>query len=244
MLDRIKFVQELANELNMANFMAVTPIMAENATAGATGGVQCGQANMLADVYSPSQSKQFSVKTYKDTSVSKYMNDETQSEPAYTDFIIERRVSGVGDPNAAPDVVFTDVLSDIYQNEARSLEHYGVQSTETILLGYNEDDDFYYFRLSEVPFQYDAPALSVEKTFTAKSKNYLKHEGNRSSVEGYNSDGALVYQWVHPNNQTYTRCLKKRYDLRDADSMYFKIKKQTYTRPDDSVLLGMVTVHF
>lgn len=244
MLDRIKFAQELANELNMANFQALNPVMAEYATAGATGGVQCGQANMLADVYSTAQSKQFSVKTYKDKFVSMYMNGEVQEERRYTDFIIERRVSGVGDPNAEPHEVFDSVLSDIQNNEIRSLEHYGVDSTETVLLGYTEDEDFFYFRLTEMPYEYEKPSCVTEKTFTERSKNFQKHQGNRCGIEGYNEDGVLIYEWVHPNNQAYTRCLKKRYDLQDADSMYFKIKKQKYVRPEDTVLLDMISVHF
>lgn len=244
MLDRIKFVTELANELNMANFQALTPIMAEYATAGATDGVQCGQANMLADVYSPVQGTQFSVKTYKDKFVSLYMNGEMQEERRYTDPIIERRVSGVANPNAEPSEVFDEVLNDIWDNESRSLQHYGVSSTETILLGYSEDEEYFYFRLTEMPYQYDKPASVAEKTFTERSKNYLKHNGNRCSIEGYNDEGVQIYEWVHPNNQAYTRCLKKRYDLRDADSMYFKIKKQKYVRPEDTVLLDMISVHF
>lgn len=244
MLDRIKFSTELANELNMANFQNLTPIMAENATAGAVDGVQCGQANMLADVYSPSQGKQFSVKSYKDKFVKLYMNGSEQSEPLYTDFIIERRISGVGNPNAAPEEVFDEVLNDIYHNEQRSLSHYGMDSTVSVLLGYSDDDEYFYFRLTEMPYMYDKPSSVTEKNFTARSKNFQKHEGNRCGIEGYNDEGVLIYEWVHPNNQAYTRCLKKRYDLRDADSMYFKIKKQMYVRPDENILMDMISVHF
>lgn len=244
MLDRIKFAQELANELNMSNFQTLTPIMAENATAGAVDGVQCGQANMLADVYSPLQGKQFSVKTYKDKFVGMYINGAEHCEPQYTDFIIERRISGVGDPNAEPVDVFDEVLNDIHHNESRSLIHYGMDSTDTVLLGYSEDDEYFYFRLTEMPYVYERPSSVSEKNFTARSKNFQKHKGNRCGIEGYNDEGVLVYEWVHPNNQAYTRCLKKRYKLEDADSMYFKIKKQKYTRPEDTVLLDMISVHF
>jgi hypothetical protein len=244
MLDRIKFTQELANELNMANFQTLNSVMAEYATAAACGGIQCGQANLLADVYSTLQGKQYSVKTYKDKYISLYMNGEIQEERRWTDPIIERRISGVGDPNAEPSEVFSEVLKDIYDNERRSLEHYGVHTTSTVLLGYVEDEEYFYFRLTEYEYEYEVPTVVLEKNFTERSKNFLKHNGNRCGIEGYNSEGTLVYEWVHPNNQAYTRCLKKRYDLRDADSMYFKIKKQQYIRPEDTVLLDMISVHF
>mgnify|MGYP000983734354 CR=1 FL=1 len=240
MIDRIKFATEMANELNMANFKSLTSIMAEYATAGAVDGVQCGQANMLADVFSTLNSTQYSVKTYKDDFVALYMNGDVQEERRYTDPIIERRVSGVSDPNGDPVQVLREVLQDIYDNEAKSKEHYGIDNTETILVGYSEDDNYFYFRLTEMPYVYEEPTMVEVKYFTERSKNFNKHDGNRTSIVGYNDEGIQVYEWVHPNNQTYTRCLKKRYCLVDADSFYFKIQKQHYTRPDDSVLMGMV----
>lgn len=242
MLDRIKFAQELANELNMASFQSLNPIMAEYATAAASSGVQCGQANLLADVFSEVQDMQYSVKSYKDKFVGMYMNGEVEEERRYTDFIIERRVSGVSNPNAEPDLVLQEVLQDIMENEQKSKEKYNVSSTETVLLGYSEDENYFYFRLTEVPYVCDFPATVCEKTFTERSKNFHKHEGNRRSIDGYNEDGVQIYEWVHPNNSTYTRCLKKRYDLQEADSFYFKIEKQKYQRPDDSTLLGMVSL--
>ena len=242
MLDRIKFAMELANELNKASFSALTPIMAEYATAGAVDGVQCGQANMLADVYSTLQSTQYSVKSYKDKFVGLYMNGSVKDEARYTDFIIERRISGVSNPNAEPSIVFDEVLQDIYNNEERSKLHYNVSSTETVLLGYSEDDEYFYFRLTEVPYEYKEPSIITEKTFTERSKNFMKHNGNRCSINGYDSAGTHIYEWVHPNNQTYTRCLKKRYNLQDADSFYFKIHKVQYKRPDDSTLMSMVSL--
>lgn len=242
MLDRIKFAQELANELNMASFQALNPIMAEYATAAASSGVQCGQANLLADVYSEVQGIQYSVKSYKDKFVGMYMKGEVEEERRFTDFIIERRVSGVSNPNAEPDLVLKEVLQDIIENEQKSKDKYNVHTTETVLLGYSEDEQYYYFRLTEVPYVYDFPTSVSEKTFTERSKNFHKHEGNRRSIDGYNEDGVQVYEWVHPNNSTYTRCLKKRYDLQDADSFYFKIEKQKYQRPDESTLMGMVSL--
>lgn len=240
MIDRIKFATEMANELNMANFKSLTSIMAEYATAGAVDGVQCGQANMLADVFSTLNSTQYSVKTYKDDFVALYMNGDVQEERRYTDPIIERRVAGVSDPNGDPVQVLREVLQDIYDNEAKSKEHYGIDNTETILVGYSEDENYFYFRLTEMPYVYEEPTMVEVKYFTERSKNFNKHDGNRTSIVGYNDEGIQVYEWVHPNNQTYTRCLKKRYCLVDADSFYFKIQKQHYTRPDDSVLMGMV----
>lgn len=240
MIDRIKFAIEMANELNMSNFQTLTSVMAEYATAGSVDGIQCGQANMLADVYSTINSTQYSVKTYKDEFVGLYMNGKITEERRYTDPIIERRVAGVTDPNGDPTQVLKEVLQDIYQNENNSKEHYNVNSTETILLGYSEDIDFYYFRLTEMPYEYNEPAMVEVKYFTERSKNFNRHEGNRTSIIGYNDEGIQIYEWVHPNNQTYTRCLKKRYCLEEADSFYFKIKKQSYLRPDDSELMDMV----
>lgn len=242
MLDRIKFAAELANELNMASFQALNPIMAEYATAAASSGVQCGQANLLADVYSEVQGMQYSVKSYRDKFVGMYMKGEVEEERRFTDFIIERRVSGVSNPNAEPDLVLKEVLQDIMDNEQKSKDKYNVHTTETVLLGYSEDEQYYYFRLTEVPYVYDFPVSVSEKTFTERSKNFHKHSGNRRSIDGYNEDGVQVYEWVHPNNSTYTRCLKKRYDLQDADSFYFKIEKQKYQRPDESTLMGMVSL--
>lgn len=242
MIDRIKFATEIANELNKASFQTLTPVMAEYATAGAVDGVQCGQANLLADVYSVLQSTQYSVKTYKDKTVSMYINGDEAAEPKYTEQIIERRVAGVSDPNGDPVLVLQEVLQDIYDNENRSKGHYGVDNTETILLGFFEDDDAFYFRMTEVAFEYAQPSMVEVKHFTERSKNFHKHEGNRTSVCGYADDGTQIYEWVHPNNQYNTRCLKKRYLLEDADSFYFKISKQDYTRPNEEVLMGMVSV--
>lgn len=240
MIDRIKFATEMANELNICNFKVLTSIMAEYATAGAIDGVQCGQANMLADVYSTLNSIQYSVKTYKDDFVRLYMNGEVQDERRYTDPIIERRVAGVTDPNGDPDIIIQEVLQDIKDNEEKSKLHYGVEFTETVLLGYSEDENYFYFRLTEMPYEYKLPVKTEVKYFTEKSKNFERHYGNRTSILGYNEEGIVVYEWVHPNNQTYTRCLKKRYCIEDADSFYFKIFKTPYSRPDDSVLMSMV----
>ncbi|ELW0836604.1 hypothetical protein QMU05_000452 [Escherichia coli] len=240
MLDRIRFATEMANQLNIANFQMLTSVMAEHAAAYSSSGIQCGQANMLADVYSEVQSKQYSVKTYKDKFVSLYMNEDISEDRKFTDFIIERRISGVSDPNAASDIVFDEVLKDIYENELKSKNHYNVRETNTVLVGYDEDDQYFYFRITEVPFEYKKPSTTSVKEFTEKSKNFKKHEGNRCSINGYDENGVHVYEWVSPNCQTYTRCLKKRYNLEDNESFYFKVKKQGYTRPEDSELMGMV----
>ncbi|MCU6292832.1 hypothetical protein [Escherichia coli] len=240
MIDNIKFATEMANQLNIANFQMLTSVMAEHACAYSVSGVQCGQENLLADVYSEVQSKQYSVKTYKDKFVSLYMNEDIVEDRKFTDFIIERRISGVSDPDAAPEIVFAEVLNDIYENELKSKNHYNVRETNTVLLGYDEDEEYFYFRMTEVPFEYKAPSTAYSREFTEKSKNYMKHEGNRCSVNGYNEDGVHIYEWVSPNCQTYTRCLKKRYNLEEHESFYFKVKKQGYTRPDDSELMGMI----
>lgn len=242
MLDRIKFATEMANELNMANFKSLTSVMAENATAYAVNGIQCGQANMLADVFSTVNNAQYSVKTYKDDLVSLYMNDIVNEDRTYTEPIIERRVAGVTDPNGDPVYVIREVLNNIKDNERKSLMHYGISSTETILVGYSEDESYYYFRLTEIPYNYDEPTIVEVKYFTERSKNFNIHEGNRASIIGYNNEGIQIYTWIHPNNQTYTRCLKKRYCLEDADSFYFKIEKQPYSRPDNSVLMSMIYI--
>ena len=239
-LDRIRFATEIANQMNIANFQMLTSVMAEHATAYSVSGVQCGQENLLADVYSEVQSKQYSVKTFRDKFVSLYMNEDIKEDRKFTDFIIERRVSGVSNPNADSDYVFAEVLKDIYENEAKSLNHYNVRETNTVLLGYDEDDQYYYFRMTEVPFEYPTPHSTSIKEFTEKSKNFKMHEGNRCSVEGYDENGTHVYSWVHPNCQTYTRCLKKRYNLEEHESFYFKVKKQEYNRPADSELMGMI----
>lgn len=230
---------EMANELNMANFQAVLPVMAEYATASSTNGVQVGGANMLADVYSTATDHQYSVKTYKDKSVMDFMVHNME-EPKYTEFIIERRVAGVGDPNSDPELVMTDVISDILLNESNSKNYYNVNNTSSVLLGYYSDEDYFYFRLSEFEYVYKFPHSCEEKQFTEKSKNYNKHIGNRSCVVGYDENGTSIYEWVHPNNQTYTRCLKKKYDLSESDSFYFKIKKQKYNRPSNEELMEMI----
>lgn len=232
MLDRIKFVMELANELNKASFSSVNSIMAEYACAAATNGVQCGGANMLADVYSTETNHQYSVKTYRDRNILGEL-------PQYTDFIIERRIAGVQNPDDEPSKVLKEVLQDISSNAEESSKHYNVQNTSTVLLGYHEDDKYFYFRLNEYDYVYPEPERVVSKEFTSKSKNYKKHQSNRSSVQGY-VDGVCVYEWIHPNNQTFTRCLKKRYKLEESDTFTFKIKKQEYTRPSNEVLQSMI----
>lgn len=238
MLDRIAFSMEMANELNMANFQSVSPVMAEYACAASTKGTQVGGANMLADVFSNYTDHQYSVKTYRDRSIIGTVVDGTK-EPDYTDFIIERRVAGVGDPNSDASVVMRDVINDIKQNEQSSKEKYKVNNTISVLLGFDEDTDYFYFRLNEFEYSYPEPDNAYAKHFTERSKNFNKHDGNRSSIVGV-IDNTIVYEWVHPNNQTFTRCLKKKYKLHESDSFYFKIKKQKYSRPSDDDLMGMV----
>lgn len=240
MIDRVKFAMELSNELNMSNFKYLVPIMAEHATAAGTSGIQCEQTNLLADVYSVPNSVQYSVKTYKDDFVKFYMKDEISSDRKCTDFIIERRISGVYDPNDDSDIVLQEVLDDIQHNEIKSLEHYNVSETKTVLLGYSTDDEYFYFRLTEMPYDYPQPSSTIVKEFTCNSKHFMKFPGNRSSVIGLDSDGKALYEWIHPNNQTYTRCLKKKYHIDDEESWYFKIKKQDYIRPSNQELLKMI----
>lgn len=235
-MDNIKFSVEMANELNKSRFQSLTPVMAENAVAAAIDGVSCGKANYLADAYSPVNSIQYSVKTYKDQFVQKYMDGEVQEERMFTDYIIERRISGVKDPNDSADVVMTEVLQDIYDNEAVSKNHYGVQYTNTVLLGYSEDDSYFYFRSTVVPYEYQAPSYCEVKYFTENNKNFNKHAGNREAILGYNNDGMCIYKWTTPNSQVYTRTLQKKYDLREHDSFYFKIQKCVYIRPSDEEL--------
>lgn len=238
MLDRIAFSMEMANELNMANFQSVSPVMAEYATAASTKGVQVGGANMLADVFSHYTDHQYSVKTYRDRSIIGTITGDAP-EPEFTDFIIERRVAGVGDPNADALSVMVDVINDIKANEKTSKEKYNVNHTTSVLLGFDEDPNYFYFRLNEFEYEYPLPDSAHEKQFTERSKNFNKHVGNRSSVVGV-IDETVVYEWVHPNNQTFTRCLKKKYNLNKSDPFYFKIKKQKYSRPNDDDLMGMI----
>lgn len=230
----------MANELNKSRFQSLTPVMAENAVAAAIDGLSCGKANYLADAYNSVNSIQYSVKTYKDVFVMKYINGEVQEERNFTDYIIERRISGVSDPNADPSLVMNEVLQDIYNNESNSKNYYGVRDTNTVLLGYAEDDSYFYFRSTVLPYKYDAPVQCEVKYFTDKNKNFNKHFGNRESILGYNAEGACVYKWIHPNNQTYTRTLQKKYDLRGTESFYFKIQKCEYLRPSDDKLNSYV----
>ncbi|BEH88303.1 hypothetical protein [Klebsiella phage phiKp_21] len=240
MIDNLAFASEMANQLNMSNFQSLTPVMAEYAVAHATCGEQVGSANLLADVLSTVQSTQYSVKMYRDKFVQLYMLDVIKEEPEWTDFIIERRISGVSNPDKDAVQVFDEILQDVYSNEQKSLNQYNVRSTKTVLVGFDEDEEYYYFRCTEVDFKYETPSTVKVKEFTEKSKNFKKHSSNISNIVGYNKDGIDIYQWVHPNNSTYTRCLKKRYNLKQEESFYFKIKKHSYQRPDESVLLGMI----
>lgn len=239
MMDRIKFAVEMANELNKANFSTVTPVMVEDVTAFATGGISCGSANMLADVYCSATKTQYSVKSYKDVNV-KYNMEGSKEEENYTSFIIERRIAGISNPNGDPFEVMKDVLSDIHHNEEKSKKYYNAESTSTLLVGYTDDEDYFYFRISEYDYVYDEPENVEVKYFTTASTNFNVHEGNRSSIVGYDCENTQVYKWIHPNAQSYTRCLLKKYDLRKTDSYYFKIKKQGYVRPTDSELMGMI----
>lgn len=240
MMDRIKFAVEMANELNKANFGALTPLMVEDVTAAATQGVSCGSANMLADVYCSTTKMQYSVKSYKDSNVKKNM--EGSDELDYTSYIIERRIAGVSNPNGDPVDVMREILADIYHNEERSKNYYGAETTTTLLVGHTEDEEYFYFRVSEFDYTYSEPVDVEVKYFTERSSNFMVHEGNRTEIIGYNEDNVPVYKWVHPNTQTFTRCLLKKYDLRNADSYYFKVKKQHYNRPSDDILMGMIFI--
>lgn len=239
-MDYLKFSIEMANELNKSHYQSLTPMMAENAVASAIDGVSCGKANYLADAYSAVNSIQYSVKMYKDNFVMKYINGEIQEERNYTDFIIERRISGVSDPNGDAQSVMKEVLQDVFDNENVSKTYYGVRETNTVLLGYSEDSDYFYFRTTVLPYEYEPPAYSEVKFFSEQNKNFNKHIGNRESILGYNSNGLCVYKWIHPNSQTYTRTLQKKYNLQDEESFYFKVQKAEYIRPSDDQLLSHI----
>ncbi len=230
----------MANELNKSHYQSLTPTMAENAVASAIDGVSCGKANYLADAFSSLNSIQYSVKMYKDNLVMKYINGEVNEERKYTDFIIERRISGVSDPNGEAQDVMKEVLQDVYDNENVSKNYYGVRDTNTVLLGYSEDSDYYYFRTTVLPYEYETPSYCEVKFFSDKNKNFNKHIGNRECILGYNSDGICLYKWIHPNSQTYTRTLQKKYNLENEESFYFKIQKAVYIRPTDDELLSHI----
>lgn len=235
----VDFATELANELNSVNFLSLTPVMAENATAASVGGIQCGKANMLADVYSTSTNCQYSVKSYRDDMVQMYMNGLIKEDRKVSDFIIERRIGAVYNPNGDPLDVYIEIINDIKQNELLSLNYYNVQNTNSVLLGYSEDDEYFYFRLSEFDYDYPVPDSAIIKEFTPASRDYMKHKGNISSIVGY-VNNELRYEWIHPNRSSYTRCLKKKYNFKDAETFHFKIRKKKYVRPSNSELLGMV----
>ena len=239
-MDYLKFSIEMTNELNKNHYQYLTPTMAENAVASAIDGVSCGKANYLADAYNSVNSIQYSVKMYKDNFVMKYINGNVQEEREYTDFIIERRISGVADPNGDAQTIMKDVLQDVMDNENISKSYYGVRDTNTVLLGYSEDNDYFYFRTTVLPYEYDEPVYSEVKFFSEQNKNYNKHVGNRESILGYDSEGVCVYKWIHPNSQTYTRTLQKKYNLKGEESFYFKVQKESYTRPDDTELLSHI----
>lgn len=235
-MDYLKFSIELTNELNKSRFQSLTPLMAENAVASSIDGISCGKANYLADAFSPVNSIQYSVKMYKDSTVSKFITGTKNKDNDWTDYIIERRISGVSNPNDDPSIVMNDVLQDIYDNENVSKKYYSVQETNTVLLGYSEDVANFYFRCTLVPYVYETPYLCEVQHFRPTNKNYNKHEGNRDSILGYNEDGVCVYKWVHPNNQAYTRTLQKKYHISEYESFYFSVQKCSYIRPTDDDL--------
>lgn len=242
MIDRLKFATELANELNKTNSQYLTTIMVETAVAAAVGGIVCARDNRLADVVNSESGVQYSVKSYIDRSIPEIMEGVLE-EREDTGYIVERRISGVRNPDGSPDDVFNDIILDLQNNEKQNFTKYGTSSTKVTLVGHAQDDEFWYFRVTDADYTFEKPALMVGKNFTSRSKNYMLFTGNISSYLGYNEDGKEVYKWIHPNSSTYTRCLMKKYDLASADSFFFKIKKSHYSRPDINTLMSMVVVN-
>lgn len=241
MFDRLKFATELANELNKTNTQYLTSLMVENAVASAVNGVVCALENKLADVVSVTNSTQYSVKSYKDAMIPKIMSSE-EEEREDTGYIIERRISGVTNPDGAALDVFSDILKDLKNNENTNHERNGTKKTKVVLLGHTQDDEYWYFRCTEADYNFSVPDSAVAKNFSSRSKNYMLFTGNISSFIGYDETGKEIYKWIHPNSSTYTRCLMKKYSLSDKDSFFFKIKKSTYSRPSSEELMSMIFV--
>lgn len=241
MMDRMKFAVELANELNKTHSQYLTAIMVENAVAAAVHGTVCGEQNRLADVVNRETGMQYSVKSYKDKAIPEIM-EGTMDEHVSTGFIVERRVSGVRNPNGSAEDVFSDVFTDVIQNERLNFQHFGTDRTSVALVGNHQDEDYWYFRVTETDYFFDMPEKFEVKEFGVRSKNYMLYTANISAYVGYDSTGNAIYKWVHPNCSTYTRCLMKKYNLKDEDSFFFKIKKVKYLRPDINTLMSLIIV--
>ena len=241
-MNNIQIAIELANELMKASFQSLTPQMAEQAVASTVQGKVCWYNNsILADVVGP-DNIQYSVKSYTDKLIPEIMKG-SKPERTFTPLIVERRIPGIPDPNNHPFNVFKSILQDVVENEKKSLEYNNTTSTRTVLVGHAQDEEYWYFRITETGYDFDVPHTVDKRCFTERSKNYNVYEDNIRSLVGYNEAGDMIYDWMHPNNQTFTRCLRKRYDLANADSVFFKIKKQQYSRPDTETLMSMIVVN-
>lgn len=215
-----KFKLELVDQLLQYNFNDVISSQCEHALSKSLGddAVVTSASGLLADVVDNLTKIQYSVKVYKTPNAFK------QSSTEYSDWIIERRIAGVPNPDDNPKQVFSDVLIDLIVHEKKSKEKYGMKQTNVLLLGYFIKDNYIYFQVNETNYDNDISSCTFdEKLFSSRSSNFNLFKSNRSAVYGKVND-VEVYKWVHPNNQATTRCFKKKYKLKGTPRLYFKVK--------------------
>lgn len=219
-LEKLKF--NMAYELHRVNFQCFYSDLPERALASTVGGEWVGNKTSLVDVLT--DNVQYSVKSYS-AKILKKVVTEGKELPTHTPLIVERRVTGIADLSADADVVMQQVVDEVEAHERNLREKNGVDATNVMLVGYTEDDSYYYFRLTMVPFDHGACEEYSRVLYKPTNVNFHTFDDPTHSFVG-KVGGKVDSQWIHPNSATFTRCLKRRYNLdNNMFDTVFTVKK-------------------
>lgn len=219
-LEKLKF--NMAYELHRVNFQCFYSDLPERALSNTVGGRWVGNNTSLVDVVT--NDMQYSVKSYS-AKVLKKVITEGKELPKQSPLIVERRVTGISDLSAEPEAVMKEVVHEVEQHERKLRDANNVDNTNVLLVGYTEDETHYYFRMTMVPFQHNGCEEYDRVMYKPEHPNYATFADPTHSFVG-RVGGKVDSQWIHPNSATFTRCLKRRYNLEDnIFDTVFTVKK-------------------
>lgn len=219
-LEKLKF--NMAYELHRVNFQCFYSDLPERALANTVNGTWVGNKTSLVDVLTPDV--QYSVKSYS-AKILKRVVTEGKELPHKTPLIVERRVTGIADLSADAELVMQQVVQEVESHERVLREKNGVEETHVLLVGYTEDPTHYYFRLTMVPFEHGTCDEYSRVYYKPDNVNFHTFDDPTHSFVGTVA-GKIDSQWIHPNSATFTRCLKRRYDLdNNIFDTVFTVKK-------------------
>lgn len=237
-LEKLKF--NMAYELHRVNFQCFYSDLPERALSNTVGGKWVGKNTSLVDVVT--NDMQYSVKSYS-AKILKKVITEGKELPTHTPLIVERRVTGISDLSAEPEVVMQEVFNEVEQHERKLRNDNHVDNTNVLLVGYTEDDSHYYFRMTMVPFQHNPCEEYDRVMYKPENVNYETFTDPTHSFVG-RVGGKVDSQWIHPNSATFTRCLKRRYDLgNNIFDTVFTVKKMPRAQiPVNDIVQSLVDV--